>query len=208
MRDAYKTFAIRGVELGLPLAGQDGFTCGPPRGTDGFTTQNHSCVKFLDERCAGRPTKIHNIRSTGDVPRGQSCFMEEFTGATYLDREYTAPPLQAIRIVGTDTDNPKIFEIEYTFAADDVTRDSKLGKALIAKYGEPSYENPPTQMSWKIGNASLDASCRTIGGDNAAQGEYCRITVGDDDLDRREREMAEQRAEEQRRANAPAAPDL
>lgn len=207
-RDAYKTFAIRGVQLGLPLEGQDGFTCGPPRGTDGFTTQNHSCVKFLDERCKGRPTKIHNIRSTADVPRGQSCFMEEFTGATYLDREYLAPPLLSLRIVGTDTENPKIFQLEYTFAADDLTRDSKLGKALIAKYGKPSYENAPMQMSWQIGDIRLDAACRTIGGDNAADGEYCRLTVRDDDLDRKERELEQQRIEDQRRANAPAAPEL
>jgi len=205
---AYERFAIQGTKLGVPLESNPGFTCGPPRGTDGFTTQNHGCVKFTDARCEGRATKIHHIRVAADVPGGQNCFMDEFTGATYLDRTFMAPVLTSMHLIGTDSNNPKVFQIVYTFAADDLTPDSKLGKMLIAKYGEPTYKNPPTQMSWQQGDVQLSAACRTIGGDNAKQGDYCTITVEDDALDRAERENQRVADENARKQNAPPPPSL
>ncbi len=205
---AYDHFAILGNKLGVPLEPQAGFTCGPPRGTDGFTTQNHSCVKFLDERCKGKPTKIHHIRSSGDVDRGQNCFMDEMNGATYLDRTLLSPPLQFIRLTGTDSVASKVFQITYTFAADDLTEDSKLGKALIAKYGPPSYKNPPIQMSWKMGEVSLGAECRMITGDHAAQGDFCTLTVEHRELDQKEQERQRVADDAARRAGAPPPPGL
>lgn len=205
---AWTKFAILGVKLGAPLEKQAGFTCGPPAGTDGFTTQNHGCVKFIDDRCKGKPTKIHHIRSSGDVPKGQTCFMDEFTAATYFDRTLLAPPLRALHIVGTDTSAPLIFRLEYTFGADDLTSDSNLGKALIAKYGPPAYTNPPIQMSWTMGDVSLTAACRQIGGDNAPMGEFCKITVEDNTLDGTERSIQEQATEDARKKKAPEAPPL
>jgi len=207
-QSAYDHFAVLGAKLGVPLEPAAGFTCGPPRGTDGFTTQNHSCVKFLDERCKGKPTKIHHIRSTGDVDRGPSCFMDEMNGATYLDREILLPPLSYLRLTGTDTPNAKVFEITYTFAGDDLTDDSKLGKALIAKYGPPTNRNPPVQMSWQQGEVFLRAECRMIAGDHAKQGDYCTITVAHPELDTRERERQAADDEAARRAGAPAPPAL
>ncbi len=205
---AWSKFAIQGVQLGAPLEHQAGFTCGPPPGTDGFTTQNHSCVKFTDDRCKGRPTKIHHIRSSADLPKGQTCFMDEMNAGAYLDRALMQPTLRYLRVVGTDTTAPLIFRIEYTFAADDLTPDSNLGKALIAKYGAPSYAGPPTAMSWSIGDVSLSAACRQIGGDRAALGELCTITVEDGSLDGTERSLQEQANADRRKAAAPEAPPL
>jgi hypothetical protein len=205
---AWTKFAILGTRLGGPLEKHAGFKCGPPPGTDGFTTQNHSCVKFIDERCKGRPTKIHNIRSSGDVPAGQNCFMDEFTGASYLDRKYMAPPLKSIRLVGTDTSAPLVFRLEYIIAADDLTRDSNLGKALIAKYGTPANTNAPIAMNWTIGDVQLDAACRQIGGDHAPDGEFCRITVEDNKLDDTERSIQQQANDDARKSKAPPAPPL
>lgn len=205
---AWDAFAIQGIKLGLPLEKQAGFTCGPPPGTDGFTTQNHSCVKFLDERCKGRKTKIHHIRVAADLPKGQTCFMDEFNGGTYLDREHKAPPLFALRITGTDTSNPLIFEIRYTFAADDLTSDSRLGRALIAKYGQPTYANPPTQMMWERGDTRLSAACRGIGGDHADQGEFCEIIVEDRKLDQIERSIQDDANTAARAHAAPPPPSL
>lgn len=202
---AYERFAIQGNKLGVPLESQAGFTCGPPRGTDGFTTQNHGCVKFTDARCEGRKTEIHHIRSSGDLPKGQTCFMDEFTGGTYLDRTFMSPVLTSMHLIGTDSNNPKVFQIVYTFAADDLTPDSKLGKMLIAKYGEPTYKNPPIQMSWTQGDVQLSASCRSTVG---PQGEYCTITVEDDALDRAEREHQRVAEEAARKQNAPPPPSL
>lgn len=202
---AWSKFAILGVKLGGELEKVPGFTCGPPPGTDGFSTQNHSCVKFLDARCKGKPTRIHNIRSTADVDKGQSCFMEEFTGATYLDRKFTTTPLSAVRIVGTNTSAPLVFQITYTFAADDLTDDSNLGKALIAKYGPPSSRNPPISMSWNLGQVQLLADCRSTEGPT---GEFCRITVVDDELDATERSIQQQADEDARKTHGPPAPKL
>ena len=202
---AWSKLAILGVKLGAPLEKVPGFTCGPPPGTDGFTTQNHSCVKFLDARCKGRPAKIHHIRVSADVPAGQNCFMDEFTGATYLDRKYISPPLSAVRIIGTDTSAPLVFEIDYSFAADDLTDDSNLGKALIAKYGPPTSKNSPIQMSWDIGEVRLSAMCRgTVG----PQGEYCHIDVEDRALDGTERDLQREADEAEKHRNAPPAPAL
>ena len=196
-------FAIQGVKLGSPLDKHAGFTCGPPPGTDGFSTQNHSCVKFLDAKCKGKSTKIKNIRTSGDVPAGQGCFMAEFEGSTYLDRNPTTTPLQGIRIVATDTSAPLVQRIEYVFAADDVSDDSNLGKALIAKYGPPAYKNPPMQMQWQIGDVILRAECR---GTQGPTGEFCRITVEDQTLDQTERSIQQAADEADKKKHAPAAP--
>lgn len=202
---AWNKFKILTLKLGEPLEKQAGFTCGPPPGTDGFTTQSHSCVKFLDKRCEGRPTKIHHIRSGADLPKGQTCFMDEFSGATYLDRTQVSPPLSAVRIIGTDTTLPLIMEIAYTFAADDVTEESNLGKALIAKYGAPQGKNAPLSMWWEMGEVVLKVGCREVVGPT---GEYCKLTVEDRSIDRTERELQEQANEERKKKNAPAAPQL
>ena len=200
---AWTKFSVLGIKLGTHLENQAGFTCGPPPGTDGFSTQSHSCVKFLDERCKARPTKIHHFRTLSDLPKGQTCFMDESAGSTYLDRTSMAPPLQHVRIVGTDTSNPLIFEIEYTLPADDLTADSNLGKALIAKYGSPTSTRPPRQMSWEDGEVRVVASCRTS--DSKETGDYCTIDVEDRKLDSTERDLQTQANDD---ARAKAAPPL
>jgi len=205
---AWTKFAILGVKLGGALEKHPGFTCGPPPGTGGFSTQNHSCVKFVDDRCKDRPTKIHNITSSADVPAGQSCFMDEFTGDTFLDRKHVVPPLQAVRIVGTNTSAPLVFQLEYTFAADDLTAGSNLGKALIGKYGPPASDTPPVRMTWRVGDVELRAACRTIAGEHAPQGEFCKIVVEDNKLDDVERGIQQQANDDARQHSAPPPPPL
>jgi hypothetical protein len=202
---AWDKLKVLDIKLGQPLESQPGFTCGPPPGTDGFSTQNHSCVKFLDAKCKGRPAKIHHLHSNGDVPKGQSCFMDEFNGQTYLDRQIASLPLSAVRIVGTDTTKPLIMSIEYTFAADDVKEDSNLGKALIAKYGPPTSKNEPIGMYWQMGNVVLRVDCRVI---QTPNGEFCKLVAEDQGIDQTERELQEQANEDIKKKNAPAAPKL
>ena len=193
--------------LGIPLEKQAGFTCGPPRGTDGFSTADHSCVKFVDDRCKDRPTKIHHIRSSGDVPR-ESCFMDEANGGTYLDRKLLAPPLFAVRLVGTDSKSPLVYQIVYTFAADELTTTSKLGKALIEKYGTPTSKAEPVKIVWESGEVQLRAECRMIQGDFAKTGDFCTLSVEDRTLAVRERDRQAEVDASAREANAPAPPSL
>lgn len=206
--DAYARFAIQGIQLGTPLETQAGYTCGALAGYDGMTATNRSCVKFTDDRCKDRETKIHPISVVADTPKGQSCFMDENTGSSFLDRTFMAPPINGIQLVGTASKSPVIYRIVYTFAADDLTDDSKLGKALIAKYGAPSYRNAPIQMAWKIGDVSLGADCRMVAGEHANQGDFCRITVEDPNLNEREREHQRVADENARKQNAPPPPSL
>lgn len=205
---AWARFAIQGIKLGAPLDKQAGFTCGPAAGYDGMVASNHSCVRFTDDRCKGRPTKIHVISTPADTPKGQACFMDENTGSTYLDRQFTMPPITGIQLIGTNTSAPLISQLKYTFAADDLTASSNLGKALIAKYGKPQYSNEPIQMAWTDGDVKLSADCRLVAGEHAAQGDYCTITVEDNKLEQTERSIQQDADDEARKSSAPEPPPL
>ncbi|HET9990486.1 MAG TPA: hypothetical protein VFQ65_18275, partial [Kofleriaceae bacterium] len=89
----WKKLAVQGVQLGTALASLVGFTCGP----DPALTR-HTCVRFLDERCKDKTTSIHRIRLAADVPAGSGCFMDEGSGATFLDRRYMQPPLSNVAV--------------------------------------------------------------------------------------------------------------
>jgi hypothetical protein len=203
--DAWQRFAVQHIELGTAFDKVPDMTCGPDPASQGYSTYRHTCVRFLDERCAGRPSKIHHIRSTADLPGGQSCFMDEGSGATYLDRKHQVPELFSIAVVATDTRAPRVYEIAYTFPKDLLTPDSKLGQALIAKYGTPSSTTPPIRMSWTAGNVRLDAAC---GATEGPQGELCTLTVGDTDLLDSERAKQKAADEAAEKRNAPPPPQL
>lgn len=203
--DAWKKFTVLEVSAGAELFKVPGFTCGPDPAKDGFSTYRRTCVKFLDKRCQGRPTKISHIRSEADVPAGQSCFMDEGSGGTYLDRKHLASPLSYISIVGTDTSVPRVYEINYTFAKDVLTEASNTGKALIAKYGAPDSTNPPIQMYWKKDDVSLRAEC---GATEGPTGEYCKVQVSDDTLLDAERSIQKAFDDEQATKNGPPPPKL
>src|SRR5580700_10686739 len=58
-RDAmWKKFAIKDVTVGTPLAQLKGFVCEATNGR-GF---GNACVKFLDDRCKDRPTKVKQVK--------------------------------------------------------------------------------------------------------------------------------------------------
>ncbi|MBL8933817.1 MAG: hypothetical protein JNM69_04640 [Archangium sp.] len=203
--DAWKKFTVLEVSAGAELFKVPGFTCGPDPSKEGFSTYRRTCVKFLDKRCQGRPTKISHIRTEGDLPAGQSCFMDEGAGSTYLDRKFMSPPLSYISIVGTDTSVPRVYEINYTFAKDVLTESSSTGKALIAKYGPPDFKNAPIQMSWKKDDMNLRAEC---GATEGPAGEFCSIQVSDDTLLEAERSVQKAFDDEQAAKNGPPPPKL
>ena len=201
----WKKFTVRDVSLGTEFYKASGFTCGPDPASRGFTTYRHTCVKFLDERCKGRSSKISHVRVAADVPAGQGCFMDEGSGGTYLDRKFMSPPLSSLSIVATDTSAPVIYEINYTFARDVVTDDSNLGKALLKKYGKPTNFDPPTRMMWTADDVSTQVSC---GGTEGPSGDYCSLQVSDTGLLDSERSIQKQHDEVQQKHDAPAAPQL
>ena len=196
-REAWTKLAVLGVKLGAPLRGQTGFTCGPSGGAGGART----CVKFLDDRCQGRTTLVAQLRYGSDAPKGHNCFLDEIDGITYLDQKKLRPPLKHVRITGTDTSSPLIFRIDYVLDADDLTKDSKLGKALVEKYGKPTHGPTGSEMSWEQGDVTLSASCRLYQG---ADGEFCEIRAEDKTLSQAERSLQDNADAGARQASAPA----
>lgn len=195
--DAWKRFTLKDVALGGDLFKTAGFTCGPDPAMRGFSTYRRTCVRFLDERCTERPHKIWHTSNQDDYPKGQTCFMDEDGQQTYLDGKYMSPPLQAIAIVGTDTESHRIYEIDYTFARDVLAADSRLGKALIDKYGPPTTTNGE-QMDWEAGKVHMTASCAAS----------CQIRISDDGLLAAEREKQKAHDDAKAKHDAPAPPSF
>jgi hypothetical protein len=198
---AWNKLMLKDIVIGTAFYKVPGFTCGPDPAARGFSSYRHTCVKFLDERCDGRPSKINHVSSASDIPNGRGCFMDEGNGGTYLDHNFVSPPLSAIAIVATDTSAPRVYEIRYTLARDTLTEDSKLGRALIAKYGRPTYVNAPAQLTWTIGDVQLNATCS---GSEGPANEFCTLQVSDTALLDSERSIQKAMDDEQQRKNAPA----
>ncbi len=201
----WNKYALKDIALDTGFYKVRGFTCGPDPAEAGFTTYRHTCVKFLDDRCKGRPSKIFHIRTLADLPPGQTCFVDEGSGGTYLDRKFISPALSSLTVVATDTTAPVIYEINLTLPADDLTDTSNLGKALIAKYGNPTNYDPPRSMRWQDGDVTLSASCR---GTQGPTGEYCTIQVSDTALLDAERAIQQAADEDKQHRDAPPAPKL
>jgi hypothetical protein len=198
----WKKLTVQGIELGTPLSKLSGFTC-----DDRVGEYQHTCVKFLDPKCKGRKTYVKFISFNADVPKGQGCTYNSSNGGTYLDREMPTVPLFAVAVVGTDTAVPRAYEIRFTFALDQLTDDSNIGKALVAKYGKPDYKNAPMQMRWNapgLDDLYLAAEC----GGSAGPDAHCLVQAWDGPLLQAERSIKQTADDAAKIQNGPAAPKL
>jgi hypothetical protein len=204
---AHDTFSVLDVKIGTPVD-RAGFTCAKEKGKD---PQDRHCVKFVDSRCSGQPANIGELKYGEKAPLG--CYLDYSSSATFLDgtllqtpntgdssdKRPVRKPLANLHIVGTQSKPSKVYRLWYMFAADELTEDSKLYVAMVAKYGEPSEKNPPNEMRWRSEDTKLKASCER---------DHCEIIVEDgkfEELERRKQEEADGQA---RRQNAPDAPKL
>jgi hypothetical protein len=195
--EVWRRFAIKGVELGTELARLTGFVC--DKNVGGY---RHGCVKFLDARCASRKIVV------GDAPAGQACSVNS-SGSALLDGQAAHPPLSFVLVIGTDTQSPKAYEIQFLFAADMLTEDSKAGAALIARYGKPTTAQPPTQMGWHTSWSSsndlhLEAGCEL----REEYNPVCRLSAYDGDLLTVERSIQQAADTERAKQRAPDAPSF
>jgi hypothetical protein len=199
---AWKKFTVQGIELGSPLSKLSGFTCDEKVGE-----YRHTCVKFLDPRCKGRKTYVKFINFSSDVPKGQGCTYNSDGGGTYLDRKPAEVPLFAVAVVGTDTPVPRAYAIRFTFALDQLTDDSNIGKAMLAKYGTPDFKNPPMQMRWNapgINDLYLEGAC----GESQGPDAHCLVQAYDGPLLDAERSIKQAAGDDAKIQNGPAAPKL
>jgi hypothetical protein len=199
----WKRFTVKEIELGTELSKLKGFTCDAKPGS-----YRHTCVKFLDDRCKGRPSYAKSISFAADVPPGQGCTYDVSTGGTYLDRKPTGAPLGAIAVVGTDTEVPRAYELRFTFAKDVLTPESNIGKALIAKYGAPDSSTEPIRMRWNapsINDLYLSAEC---GGTEGPTGNFCIVQAYDGPLLDSERSIKQAADAAKLEKSGPPAPKL
>jgi hypothetical protein len=191
----WKKFAIKDVTLGTPLAQLKGFVCE----SENDRGYGLVCVKFLDDRCKDRPTKVKQVKY-GNEADGRGCVIDSDSpgqGNMYLDGKLAA--LSAVSVRGTPTDVPRVYTISFAFALDQLTDDSNIGKALIAKYGKPDDRNPPIQMVWHGDSSMLNAFCAH---------ESCNLSTDDMDFMKAEKALQDAFTTAQQKKNAPAAPKL
>ncbi|MEO7734426.1 MAG: hypothetical protein ABIY55_25955 [Kofleriaceae bacterium] len=157
---AWKRFTVKDVQLGMAVDTIAGLTCDTRVGE-----YRHTCAQFLDEKCKGLATVVKSVSRASPAP-SQACTYDVSNGGTYLNGQYVSTPLINVAVIGTDTAVPRAYEIRYEIAKDALVEESKLSKALVAKYGKPDYTNPPSQMRWNAEGMSdvyLAAECTTEG---------------------------------------------
>ncbi len=199
--NAHDRFSVLGVKIGMPVDG-DGFTC--EKATDG---DDRYCVKFLDTRCSGQPLHVGVKAYSDKAPLG--CFFDPSSRGSYLDgallQESSAVragekgakshperrPLTVLLAVGTKSRLSKIYRMEYQFEYDDLTPDSKLHKALVAKYGEPSSSDA---TRWKGDGTEIRVECSYLN---------CNLSVEDSHYAEVEDRKQEELDSVARRKNAP-----
>jgi hypothetical protein len=201
-------FSVLDLKIGMVVTGRSGFVCAKASGNTG--REDTHCVKFVDSRCANQPTKISVLRYGESSSAG--CHFDPSSNATRLDNKLMQTantgdttdhtpirkPLENIHIIGTQSEPSKIYAIRYMLGFDELTEDSKLYRAMVAKYGEPSYKNPPNEMRWRGDDTKLTASCDRI---------HCEIFVEDSRFEDFERERQAEADGKARRETA-TAPNL
>lgn len=209
---AHDKFAVLDLKIGMSVVSAKGFICTKERKTRSGDRLEPICVKFLDARCKGKPSAVGELRYGDDAPKG--CHFDPSSGATRLDNVIMQDPhtgasdqahngrkpLNNIAFFGTKTDESKIYRIEYMLDEDDVkSTDSKIYKALVAKYGEPTYPEHSGKVKWKLDGTELVAECQPY--------FNCSISVIDRNFERLE--TAEQEAtDKKKKGDSAPTPEL
>ena len=210
--DAHDKLKVLDLKIGMSVDAAKGFTCTKEKWTQSHVRIGPICVKFLDERCKGKPSAIGSLSYNEKAPKG--CHYDPSSMATRLDNTIMQDPhsgatdqphngrkpLNNVAFHGTKSDSSKIYRIEYMLDEDDVkSKDSKIYKALVAKYGEPTYPEHSGKVTWKADGTELIAYCQT----NA----NCTISVSDSNFESLEND--EQKAiDAKKKASSAPAPQL
>jgi hypothetical protein len=192
--ETWKRYAVRGVELGTPRTAlkAKGFTCGK--------RANSRCYKVVDDRCK----------------KGR-CELKEDAFGQWFELNGAKTALDYISIATTETDSALAYDIRYVFGPRQLlTEDSPLGKALIAKYGEPtkvedaesSDKEGGGRMLWwndEVGNngPNIIVDCSTLAD------KTCTLEAEDYGIASVERSKQDELDDKRKRAAAPSkAPEL
>ena len=210
--DGHDKIKVLDLKIGMPVGGAKGFACTKERWTQSRERVAPICVKFLDDRCKGKPTSIGELRYGESAPKG--CHYDPSSMATRLynvimqDPHSGASdqprngrkPLNNIAFHGTKAESSKIYRIEYMLDEDNlVSKDSKIYKALVAKYGEPTYPEHSGKVTWNADGTELVAYCQPYAN--------CLISVQDRNFE--SLENAEQKeADKKKKSDGAPTPNL
>jgi hypothetical protein len=131
----WKRLEVRGVQLAMPMTSLKGFTC-----TEGAKHHKYlgTCYELTDARC-----------KTGRCELKQDAMDQWWE----IDGVKEEPEIVTVRL--TDTDEGLVYQVNVKIAPRQLLdTDTTLGKALIAKYGEPT-DNDPTFGTDKVGGGRM-----------------------------------------------------
>ena len=186
---ARKQFSVKDVQIGMKLADLAGFK--PHQAAIDrakILAASDAFEKILDEKeCADRPDCGLNSGEETNTNLG-----EWREGVDFL------------RVYPTKTDSKRIWKVEYRFHNSDVfARTSKLGAALIARYGEP-YKFERGTGEWHSsfyvppdGGLMVEIECESKNCDLRAEDAALRYT---------EEKKQEQLDQDKQRKSAPPPP--
>jgi hypothetical protein len=195
--DTWKRYEVRGIRLGTPRATliKKGFKCGK--------RANSRCYKIMDKRC----------------DTGHCAFKEDAFGQ-WFELNGAKTKLDFMTIATTETDSARAYDIKlYMSPRQLLTTDSVLGKALTAKYGDPTEPSDPPDgdpngggrwIWWnpEIGNngPEIIADCNAA---NNERGGQCSLDIEDYGIMSVERAKQEELEKQKVRKNQPKdAPEL
>jgi len=196
--DTWKRYELRGIRLGTPRKKLKsmGWTCGE--------RANQRCWKLVDERCK----------------KGVCKFKEDTTfGDQWFELNGNKATLDYMTCATTETTSALVYECRLQIGPRQILApDSTLGKALIAKYGEPVEKWEPEQSDpegggrllwWNpdLGNngPQIDADCTSSvdAMTNKPLEHQCKIRVEDDGVMKMEREKQEELDAQKKQASQP-----
>jgi len=199
----WKRYAVRGVELDMPMKQLKGFTC-PAK-----LNYPIECYQIVDARC-----------------KGGNCTAANPTGSGFITKlNHMEADLDLVVVYLTDTDEHRVYQIQYFFGPrQPLAKDTNLGKALIAKYGQPMTivnevdAHDPLgggRIQWRATEdykgPEVDADCLPVynaSNPDVAAGKQCKIYVKDDDILGAEREKQKDIDLKHVKSNQPPPPTL
>jgi hypothetical protein len=121
--ETWKRFEIRGVQLGMPMASLKDFTC-----TDRAKRHEYAanCYKLTDARC-----------------KQGNCVLKQDAMGQWWEIDGVKEDPEIVVVTLTDSDDGLIYQIRLKIGPRQLLdKDTTLGKAMIAKYGEPTESDP------------------------------------------------------------------
>ncbi|HEY0253947.1 MAG TPA: hypothetical protein VGC41_20595, partial [Kofleriaceae bacterium] len=154
---------------------------------------------------------------------GARCVVKEDAFDQWFELNGAKTSLEYISCATTESDSALVYSCVYQFPRQVLAPDQGVGKALIAKYGEPTHTDEPDRgdkvgggrMNWsneELGSNAPELSVDCTGADhgdgNGPTGAMCTVQLDDYAISKNERER-QLDIDDKRKRQAPAtAPSL